>query len=238
MARAVTIIATSDEPPLVKRQAARLTLDGRRVLPRSGPAGPRACSTRSPGLPRPSARSAWRRASRRRRGPIRRRPSASCRRCSSGQARAAQRFPRRHHRGVHGAGPGRRHGRAGGGCRARDPGRPRGPGSIDRRARPVPADRRAQERVARVAGLPFGQPRMRWRWRRRKAIADYEAMATMIRIGAYRSGSDAETDRAIQLRPELEELPRPAACRAGQPDRQLCRARADHGDRCRRRPAA
>jgi flagellum-specific ATP synthase len=38
----------------------------------------------------------------------------------------------------------------------------------------------------------------------RKAIADYEAMATMIRIGAYRPGSDAETDRAIQLRPELE----------------------------------
>lgn len=38
----------------------------------------------------------------------------------------------------------------------------------------------------------------------RKAIADYEAMATMIRIGAYRAGSDVETDRAIRLRPELE----------------------------------
>jgi flagellum-specific ATP synthase len=38
----------------------------------------------------------------------------------------------------------------------------------------------------------------------RKAIADYEAMATMIRIGAYRAGSDVDTDRAIRLRPELE----------------------------------
>jgi flagellum-specific ATP synthase len=38
----------------------------------------------------------------------------------------------------------------------------------------------------------------------RKAIADYEAMATMVRIGAYRGGSDVDTDRAIRLRPELE----------------------------------
>jgi flagellum-specific ATP synthase len=38
----------------------------------------------------------------------------------------------------------------------------------------------------------------------RKVIADYEAMATMIRIGAYRAGSDPDTDRAIRLRPELE----------------------------------
>jgi flagellum-specific ATP synthase len=29
-------------------------------------------------------------------------------------------------------------------------------------------------------------------------------MATMIRIGAYRAGSDGDTDRAIRLRPELE----------------------------------
>lgn len=38
----------------------------------------------------------------------------------------------------------------------------------------------------------------------RKAIADYEAMATMVRIGAYRAGSDPDTDRAIRLRPGLE----------------------------------
>ncbi|HEX5077952.1 MAG TPA: FliI/YscN family ATPase [Geminicoccaceae bacterium] len=53
----------------------------------------------------------------------------------------------------------------------------------------------------------------------RKAIADYEAMATMIRIGAYRAGSDAETDRAIQLRPEIESfLAQPIAERVGQAD--------------------
>jgi flagellum-specific ATP synthase len=44
-------------------------------------------------------------------------------------------------------------------------------------------------------------------------------MATMIRIGAYRPGSDAETDRAIQLRPELEGfLAQPLAERACQTD--------------------
>ena len=40
----------------------------------------------------------------------------------------------------------------------------------------------------------------------RKAIADYEAMATMIRIGAYRAGSDPDTDRAIGLRPDIEDF--------------------------------
>jgi flagellum-specific ATP synthase len=40
----------------------------------------------------------------------------------------------------------------------------------------------------------------------RKAIADYEAMATMIRIGAYRAGSDPDTDRAIRLRAPLEDF--------------------------------
>ena len=53
----------------------------------------------------------------------------------------------------------------------------------------------------------------------RKAIADYEAMATMIRIGAYRTGSDAATDRAMQLRPELESfLSQAIAERVGQTD--------------------
>jgi flagellum-specific ATP synthase len=51
----------------------------------------------------------------------------------------------------------------------------------------------------------------------RKAIADYEAMATMIRIGAYRSGSDPDTDRAIRLRPEIEDfLAQPITERVGE----------------------
>jgi flagellum-specific ATP synthase len=44
-------------------------------------------------------------------------------------------------------------------------------------------------------------------------------MATMIRIGAYRTGSDAATDRAIRLRPELEDfLAQPIAERVSQTD--------------------
>jgi flagellum-specific ATP synthase len=51
----------------------------------------------------------------------------------------------------------------------------------------------------------------------RRAIADYEAMATMIRIGAYRAGSDPDTDRAIRLRPQLESfLAQAIADRVGQ----------------------
>jgi flagellum-specific ATP synthase len=51
----------------------------------------------------------------------------------------------------------------------------------------------------------------------RKTIADYEAMATMIRIGAYRAGSDPAIDHAIRLRPEFESfLAQPIAERVGQ----------------------
>ena len=38
----------------------------------------------------------------------------------------------------------------------------------------------------------------------RKSIAAYEDMADMIRLGAYRLGSDAELDKAIRLREPLE----------------------------------
>jgi flagellum-specific ATP synthase len=42
-------------------------------------------------------------------------------------------------------------------------------------------------------------------------------MATMIRIGAYRAGSDPDTDRAIRLRPQLESfLAQAIADRVGQ----------------------
>ena len=218
MARAVTIIATSDEPPLVKRQAARLTLtvaeffrdQGQQVLCLFDFDHP---LCRGPARDRPRVGRAAHNAGlsavdlRRDVGPAR-----------AGRPGAAQRFARRHHRGVHGARPGRRHGRAGGGCRARDPGRPRDPGSIDRGARPVPTDRRAQERVAGAAACHSAAENA-LALATRKVIADYETMATMIRIGAYRPGSDAETDRAIQLRPELEDfLAQPLAERASQTD--------------------
>ena len=38
----------------------------------------------------------------------------------------------------------------------------------------------------------------------REAISSFEGMAEMIRLGAYRSGSDPAVDRAIRLRPSLE----------------------------------
>jgi len=40
--------------------------------------------------------------------------------------------------------------------------------------------------------------------RARKALAAYDNMEELIRIGAYRAGADAEVDRAIALNPSLE----------------------------------
>jgi flagellum-specific ATP synthase len=40
--------------------------------------------------------------------------------------------------------------------------------------------------------------------RARQLIAAYEDMGEMIRLGAYRAGSDARTDEAIQYYPALE----------------------------------
>jgi flagellum-specific ATP synthase len=40
----------------------------------------------------------------------------------------------------------------------------------------------------------------------RKSIAAYEDMAELIRLGAYKSGSNAEVDAAIRLNPELEKF--------------------------------
>ena len=38
----------------------------------------------------------------------------------------------------------------------------------------------------------------------RQALSSYTNMEELIRIGAYRAGSDPQTDRAIQLNPQLE----------------------------------
>ncbi len=40
--------------------------------------------------------------------------------------------------------------------------------------------------------------------RARRLLASYDNMAELIRLGAYRRGSDAETDKAIELYPQLE----------------------------------
>jgi flagellum-specific ATP synthase len=38
----------------------------------------------------------------------------------------------------------------------------------------------------------------------RRTLAVYDNMAELIRLGAYKAGSDPEVDRAIQLYPQLE----------------------------------
>jgi len=42
--------------------------------------------------------------------------------------------------------------------------------------------------------------------RARRSLASYENMAELIRLGAYRRGSDSETDAAIEIYPQLEEF--------------------------------
>lgn len=42
--------------------------------------------------------------------------------------------------------------------------------------------------------------------RARRLLASYDNMAELIRLGAYRRGSDAETDNAIELNPHLEAI--------------------------------
>ncbi len=42
--------------------------------------------------------------------------------------------------------------------------------------------------------------------RARRSLASYENMAELIRLGAYRRGSDPETDAAIEIYPQLEEF--------------------------------
>ena len=75
MARTVVVVATSDEPPLVRLQGGVRRHPHRRGVPRPGPRRPAADGLASPAPPWPSARSACPRASRR--------PPAATRRASS-----------------------------------------------------------------------------------------------------------------------------------------------------------
>ena len=42
--------------------------------------------------------------------------------------------------------------------------------------------------------------------RAKQIVSSYEDMAELIRIGAYRKGSDAKVDEAIRLYPQIEEF--------------------------------
>jgi flagellum-specific ATP synthase len=218
MARSVTIIATSDEPPLVKRQAARLTLtvaeffrdQGQQVLCLFDSITRFAEAQREIGL-------------------------------ASGEPPTTRAFPPSTFGEMSAllerAGPGRRHDSQGditavftvlvqGGdmdepvadaVRAILDGHVVLDRSIAERGRFPAID--VLKSVSRALPACHSATENALALATRKAIADYEAMATMIRIGAYRTGSDAETDRAIRLRPELESfLAQPIAERASQTD--------------------
>ena len=48
----------------------------------------------------------------------------------------------------------------------------------------------------------------------RRVLATYDNMAELIRLGAYRTGADAEVDAAIKLYPKLEAFMRQAKTKA------------------------
>jgi flagellum-specific ATP synthase len=218
MARSVTIIATSDEPPLVKRQAARLTLtvaeffrdQGRQVLCLFDSITRFADAQREIGL-------------------------------ASGEPPTTRAYPPSTFGEMSAllerAGPGRRNDAQGditavftvlvqGGdmdepvadaVRAILDGHVVLDRSIAERGRFPAID--VLKSVSRALPACHSAAENALALATRKAIADYEAMATMIRIGAYRAGSDPETDRAIQLRPHLESfLAQPIAERVSQAD--------------------
>jgi flagellum-specific ATP synthase len=218
MARSVTVIATSDEPPLVKRQAARLTLtvaeffrdQGRQVLCLFDSITRFADAQREIGL-------------------------------ASGEPPTTRAYPPSTFGEMAAllerAGPGRRNDSQGditavftvlvqGGdmdepvadaVRAILDGHVVLDRSIAERGRFPAID--VLKSVSRALPACHSAAENALALATRKAIADYEAMATMIRIGAYRTGSDAETDRAIQLHPELESfLAQPIAERVSQTD--------------------
>ena len=68
--------------------------------------------------------------------------------------------------------------------------------------------------------------------RARQHLSVYEDMAELIRLGAYRKGTDPAVDEAIRLFGADRRLPRPEAHRADRPQDRLFAARRH------RRPAA
>ena len=76
-------------------------------------------------------------------------------------------------------------------------------GPIAERGR-FPAVDRAAQHLAHGARLLCARTSGRWSARRAGCCALHADMAELIRLGAYRAGSDAELDRAIAVHPALE----------------------------------
>jgi flagellum-specific ATP synthase len=171
LARSVVVVATSDEPALMRRQAAYLTL----ASPNTSATKTRMCCAswiRLRVLRCRSAKSAFRRVSRRPPRAIRRLCSPNCRSCLSGPVRGILDGHVVMERGI--------------AERGRFP-------AINI----LKSVSRTMPKSADQAYLPVIT-------RGRQVMATYADMEELIRLGAYRAGSSAEVDEAIQLHEPLE----------------------------------
>ena len=194
LARSVVVVATSDEPALMRRQAAYLTLADRRIFPRSGQAGAaadglgdplcrgpardRACHRRAADRERLYADGVCRAAAapgagraRLRRG--QRSPASS--RCWSRATTTTSRLPTR--------------------CA-------RSSTAISSWSAPI-AERGRYPAINVLKSVSRSMPQsadpayLEVLTRARKVMATYADMEELIRLGAYRPGSSAEVDEAI-----------------------------------------
>ena len=108
------------------------------------------------------------------------------------------------HRPLHRAGGRRRPQRADRRRRARHPRRPHRHGAGHRRARPLPGDQRPEVDLAHDAEIGASATICAAITRARQVMATYANMEELIRIGAYRAGSSEEVDEAIRLHKPLE----------------------------------
>ena len=198
LARSVVVVATSDEPALMRRQAAYLTLADRRILPRPGPA--RAAAD---GLGDPLCR-----------GAARDRPCH--RRAADRQGLYADRVRRA------AAAPGAGRHRAP--ARAPSPASSRVLVEGDDHNEPIAdavraildghivmeraiAERGRYPAINVLKSVSRSMPRsadpayLDVLARARKVMATYADMEELIRLGAYRPGSSPEVDEAIALQP-------------------------------------
>ena len=202
MARAVVIAATSDQAPLIKRRAAWMAMavaevfrdQGRHVLLLLDSLTRFAEAHREIALTAGEAPS------------LRGFPpstanliAALCERAGPGpfgKGDITARLQRAGRRLGHGRADRRHH--------PRRPRRPCGARPRHRRARPLPGDRRAPQRLAQPARRSRPTTRTRMLARLRRVLTAYENAALMIQTGLYAPGSDPAIDEAIRLWPGLD----------------------------------
>ena len=207
LARSVVVVATSDQPALVRIKAAFAATDDRRALPRPGR---RRAADDGLGDPLRDGPARGRPGDRRAAGDARlhaRASSPCCRGCSSAPGTSPDGLD---HRPLHRAGRRRRHERADRRRGALDPRRPR---RAHARRSPTPATTRRSTssrasrawptRSRRRSPAAAGQ-------RLRALLAAYRDKEDLISIGAYQPGGDPDVDAAIAMRARDRRLPAPA----------------------------